>query len=104
MATTNIPETRLNSWYERLHSGEWKTIAGRIARYLYDANCGKTCTELSEALNIKEPSLTQPLLQLYKDNVVIRTRKENPTTGRVCISHNLHPLLLRGKKPKFSSN
>ena len=104
MTTTNIPETRLNSWYERLHSGEWKTIAGRIARYLYDSGTGKTYNELSEALGIKHSSLTQPLQQMYKDHMVVRNRKQCSISKRECIAYTLHPILLACKKPKFSSN
>ena len=104
MSSKNIPETRLNSWYDRLHSGEWKTIAGRIAKYLFDANCGKTYNELSEALGIKHSSLTQPLQQMYKDRMVVRNRKQCSISKRECIAYNLHPILLACKKKTFSRN
>ena len=92
MKKASIPNTRLRSWIERLQSGELKTIRDRIVKYLYDCNCERSYNEISKDLDIKHPSLTQPLKKLSDNGVLLRDReKVCSISGRDCIAYRLAP-------------
>ena len=103
MNYTNIPNTRLKSWIERLQSGHLNTIRDRIVRYLYDCQCERSYNEISRDLGIKHPSLTQPLKKLSDQGVLLRDlEKVCSISGRDCIAYRLAPEIANASL--FSNN